>query len=81
MKEFVLTFPDGLRFKYITKGKPAPGQNHQVQIIPEGRQPGPDDFPRYKDWIIETTRVLANEWQIPLVHVFVLAKPARGLGL
>ncbi len=77
MREFVLTYPDGLRFKYVTKGKPAPGTNHQVQIIHEGREPGPDDFDRYKAWIIETTRTLAAEWGIPLIHVFVLRPDKR----
>lgn len=77
MKEFVLTYPDGLRFRYVTKGKPAPGSDHQVQIMHDGRDPGPDDFERYKSWIKETTQSLANQWGVHLIHVFVLRPDKR----
>lgn len=77
MKEFILTYPDGLRFKYITDDKPPHGGEHRPQIISDGRDPGPDDLDRYKEWIHQTTQSLANEWKIQLIHVFVLRPNVR----
>lgn len=73
MKEFVLEFPNGLRCRYKTKGKPVAGQEHRPNIVWEGGDPGPDQFPEYKQWINEVTQTLANEWRVELMHVFMLS--------
>lgn len=73
MREFVLEFEKGLRCRYRTKGKPSVGQEHRPSIEWEGGKPTPDEFPQYRDWINGINQTLSNEWQMKLMHVFMLS--------
>lgn len=74
MRQFQLTFDNGLRCRYITQAKPATGQEHRPSIVWDGGDPGPDQLPRYQQWIHEVTQTLADEWKMPLMHIFMHTK-------